>query len=277
MKLAGIVFSFNRPQYLRQVLERLSLQTDTDLDWVVMQDQTDNRHSRIRHGRPEDVAACLRQIEAADLPRMKLILNDQNRGMGWQKWRAMKYVFEQNDYDCCICFEDDLLVSSHYVRIMRVLLKQFGADRTVATVQASDRFNDRFSDEDLGVVIPAWRHYWGYGTWRDRWVQQHRPLYKQYMQLIKGCDYKQRPHTAIQALIKDKHSSHDGALDWCVKTNRQKKLTTRVSRATYIGEAGVHSTPQHFETSGYKGHLNQLISFAQDEDITEFRLEGDKK
>jgi len=269
MKIAAFVFSFNRPRYLGQVLDSLSAQTDRNITYVLMQDGGVNPHSGCQYSPPGQILQCLELYRNAELPRKERVVNDVNRGMAWQKRRAYKWAFDEHDFDACICFEDDLVVSTHYARLLRVLLEQFQNEPRVATVQLSDIFNDDVQDSEMDTVQAMWRHFWGYGTWRDRW-DLHRTQYERYFKLVKNHDYRRRPHGKIQELIQDKHSSHDGALDWCIKTNGQVKLAAKVSRATYIGEAGVHCTPAQFGASGYKGHLKQQIEFDTDWDRLHF-------
>lgn len=271
MKIAAFIFSCSRPAYLQRVLSSLENQTEMNVDHVLMQDGCRNRFSGAVYATPEQLNLCVKHFDQAELKNKFKIVNDINRGMAWQKRRAYKYAFEDEDYDACLCFEDDLVVSKYYVRLLRVLLHQFKDDPGVATVQLSDRFNDSVRPDTLNHIKPMWRHFWGYGTWKDRWVA-HKPNYDKYFALVRNKDYRGRPHGKIQKLLGNKHTSHDAALDWCIKMQGQVKLAGLVSRATYIGEAGVHQRPAQFEAQGYKSHLSQKIEFPEDASIDRFEV-----
>ena len=278
MRTAGLVFSFNRPEYLAQVLQSLQKQTDKNIDYILIQDGAVNRISRRKYANEHDVRQCVKMFTDADLPGSQTVVNSHNMGMAHQKLLGYSVAFKEYDYDTCIVFEDDLVVAPNYVRLMRVLLHQFGSDRKIATVQASDSkvtYDDynNLSYKELSLIEYSHRHFWGYGTWKDRWAM-HKPIYDTYYNLIKDRDYRLRPHGKIRKLTGIKQTSHDAALDWCIEKCEQKKVNTVIPRATYIGRTGLHCRPDLFKKSGYEDRLSFPIDFEEDKDIDKFIFEG---
>jgi len=274
MRTAALIFSFNRPEYLAPVLTSLKKQTDLNLDYVLVQDGAINMISRRKYANEHVIRQCISLFKEAELPGAQTVISSHNMGMAHQKLIGYSYAFKDHDYDACIVFEDDLVVAPHYVRLMRILLQQYGSDREVATVQASDNDDksinySNLTQKELTKVVKSSRHFWGYGTWKDRWLQ-HAPYYNKYYSLVRNRDYRQRPHDMIRKLTGIKQTSHDAALDWCIKECNQYKINTLVPRATYIGRKGLHCRPDLFIKSGYERMLDNKIDFEEDKDIDKF-------
>jgi len=281
MKLVAFIFSFNRPQYLSQVLDSLKSQTDQDVHYVLVQDGAVNKFSKATYAKFVHIHRCIELYEQASLPAVSCrdrIASLYNFGMAYQKLYAYTYAFKTYNYDACLCFEDDLVVSPHYVRLMRLMLEQFKDDQHIATVQACDHPAVKTQvlaakPEDLKKVKFDWRHFWGYATWKYRWLK-HEPFYMKYFSLVRNRDYRLRPHAQIRKLTGIKQSSHDAALDWCIKQCGQEKLVTVIPRGTYIGANGVHCRPDHFRKTGYGERLSYPIKFPYDALLENFECPG---
>lgn len=123
MRTAGVLFTFARYAYTAHTLLSLERQTE-QVDWYVYQDALVG-HPPKKFGYTKvdqwGVDAVAELVRSSTLPIQKFEQNDVNQGINYQVNKAFQ-LFES--YDAVCFFEDDMIVSPHYVR----LLKQFATE-----------------------------------------------------------------------------------------------------------------------------------------------------
>lgn len=277
-KTAICFISFNRPEYFAQCIAALLTQRNAPpVDWYLFQDGAVHE-SGFKVTTPDLIRKCVSIFEAAPLPGYKeLVLRPSNFGIARNQWEAFEYLFMTKGYEHIIVVEDDLVVSTDWLRLTHVLLDQFRDNKRIATVQASCTGG---WDGALGEKVRyntamciGKPHWWGTAIWKDRW-EIIRVTYKEYYDFVKKYVYHVRDHQAIRKWYRDVWrmnediTSQDRAKDWSCFKNGMTRAFTRVNRARYIGVHGVHANPGNFAAGGYaKMTINDM---PEDETLSRF-------
>jgi hypothetical protein len=275
--IAVAVFSFNRPDYLKQVISSLEKNADLEgLDFYMFQDGAINKFSKRVAAKEDDINKCVIEWVVSNLPNKTLIRNSDNLGIGITQYQAKVFLFDEMKYDEVIFFEDDLILSKHYLRIIRLMLKLYKNNTDIGAVTCHGigyRFKDRNEKEKrLSCLTYGNHNLWGWAMWKDRW-EKIKPIFGEYYSFIKDIDYKYRPHLEIASWYKQKNmstkaSSQDGAVYCAFFLNHYLVLNTRVNRGQYIGAKGEHMTPEIFESRDY--YRSIIDEFKEDETIMQF-------
>lgn len=245
MRLACVIFCFDRPQYLSQTLASIESQTIRGaFDWFFMVDGHIVGDDIVgdEKGRNE----VLKTIVESELPKEEVFIAQHNKGMGKQKLFAHE-LFEY--YDKVVFFEDDMILSRHYLEVLMHLYEKYGNHM----ITACDRNND-VDEEDFSVgrldAVGNWNtHFWGYLLDKTGHEAVYEPL-KDYCEIV-GDNYRNRPANAIRNKFGVTCTSHDGILEKFLKIEGIDRLTTKIPRARYIGEWGMHCTPGVFKKHGF--------------------------
>jgi hypothetical protein len=89
------------------------------------------------------------------------------------------------------------------------------------------------------------------------------PFLREYVDFLGDTPYRQRPSDARWPVTA---TSHDAILDYALRGLTAKKITLRVPRARYIGEHGLHATPEHFQRNGFSNKRQYV--FPEDAELT---------
>lgn len=249
------ILSFNRPDYLRQVLASLRPQVCEQDRILLFQDGGWNRWSGRQKGRAELIAQCVSIFRRA-IPWGDVAEAPENLGIALNYERAERYLFEDIQAEKALFLEDDLILSRNYLGVIGQLLDIAERDQRIAYVSAyGDFWASRRDQRRRAGDLIAMHENWGAALTRRAWLAE-RPFRKQYLELLGDCDYSRRNHKAIDAFYAARGwdkvvSSQDGAR-WisCVERN-QVRVTTFACHARYIGKRGEHSTPKLFKESKF--------------------------
>ncbi len=249
------VLSFNRPNYLRQVLTSLRAQTSRRDEIVLFQDGATNPHSGRVKASQEDIQACV-DLFTAIIPWGKVIAADQNLGIAMNYERAETYFFVDRLRPRALFLEDDLVLSPNYLAVIRDLLKIAEADRRISYVSAyGNMWASRDEQYRRRAELQHMHENWGSAMTRTAWLEE-RPFREQYLAMVKDRDYSQRDGAEIVAFYAQRGwtmsvTSQDGAR-WLASVELSKvRLTSFACHAHYIGEVGEHFTPEHFHACGF--------------------------
>jgi len=250
------VLSFNRPGYLSQVLESLAAQTALNGRPVhLFQDNAVNVYSGVRYARDEDIAANIDMFKAR-FPQGVVHLAPHNLGIALNFLRAEQFVFEELGREVAYFFEDDMILSPHYLVMM---------DRIYERVRAADRVGYFAAYGKLSTPVAVQRLkggrmmrltlHWAFGLTRQHW-RDLRIWLEPYYKLIEGHDYRQLPRSRI--------FQHYRSLGIPIRGTNQDTLkrigtyalgrvgiNTHACFAQYIGVDGVHFRREQFEHHGY--------------------------
>jgi hypothetical protein len=276
-RLPIAVTSFNRPQYLKRCLESLERQTDLeDVEFLLIQDGVRNPISHKDKCRPQDVQSCIDLFNQSKLPNKTVFASSENLGIALNHHKAYEHCFHKNEFQAMVLSEDDLVYNEDWLRVTKVLLRQFQDDQKIATVQASCLGGwildaDARVEHRLKTAIgkPNWL---GFGIWREKWLRM-KPFFEEYLALVRKFDYQRRDHTAIRKWwegkgIPETVTSQDRAKEWSAIMAGMCRIFTPANRAVYIGEVGIHGSPSNFKSAGYNRMVGTRIP--GDDTIEEF-------
>lgn len=250
-----MVLSFNRPHYLRPTLESLRDQAPSlDPDRVhLFQDGAVSLHSGVRYADDAAIEECIR-IFREIFPRGHLHLNAANLGTCENFLRAERVAFEALKAPVAYFFEDDLVLSPHYLAALD-LLRRALCGRRVGYFNACGSFASPLAEQaarhdqliDMG-------HLWGFGLKRSHWLAM-QPKLAPYYDLVIGRDYRSRPHPAIHAYFRTlglstEATSQDAAKALVTQSLGSWRASTFPCLAQYIGKHGIHFTAATFEWLG---------------------------
>jgi hypothetical protein len=259
---AVAIFSFNRPDYLQEVLASLEKNTALEgLDFYFFQDGIINQFSGRVAADEKDIRTCLKLWETTVLPNKHLVENAFNKGIGINQYEAKAFLFDEMKYEQVMFFEDDLVLSRNYVQSLRIMLNQFHAEKSAGIVMCHGGLPRAFSEFEklcyLRRIRPGNDHLWGWGTWRTRW-QKIKPDFLEYYKFIKDIDYRERNVRANEILsfyaengFEVKITSQDAAIYYALVKNNLVSMQTIVHRGRYIGARGEHMTPKRYAAKGY--------------------------
>ena len=257
-----VLVSFNRPHYLRQVLQGFAAQPGLAPERMhLFQDGAVNAYSGRMAAEQADVDACIALFRQY-FPAGRVHAAPANIGIGENFLRAERFVFEELEMECAYFFEDDLVLSPAYLMVM---------DRLYQAIKHEDRigyfaaYGDHAASLDRQRAAPAalitLGHHWGFGLKRSHW-RAMQPLLEPYYELIVRRDYKVRPTDAIKAVLQQNrlapaHSSQDNVKAFVTTCLGSARINTVACFGRYIGETGIHFTPKRFVEMGF--HATRLF------------------
>lgn len=253
-----LIMSFNRPDYLAKVLDSLRSQADTDLgerQVVLFQDGAVNPYSGRRHATDQDIEACIHLFQKS-LPRGTVMASPINLGVALNFDRAEKFAFDELKADAAIFLEDDMVLGPHYLTVLEKLLDTFYLDERVGYLAAYGAHLKSVEEQRANKHrLILLYHNWGFGLYRRQWLRM-RPRIDSYLEIIKTVDYVERDHQKIRSLFASwgygfPASSQDTAKTIVCCMDGVVKINTYLSYALYIGERGVHMSPDEFARQGY--------------------------
>ncbi|MBP0444525.1 hypothetical protein J8J14_06995 [Roseomonas sp. SSH11] len=252
------VMSFNRPDYLRQVLASLAAQQDARIEErqvFLFQDHWNNRRSGRVKADAKDIDASIATFREI-FPRGEVLAAEENLGVAENFLRAETLFFREMKADCAYFLEDDLVLAPRYLRIMDML--RTGAEGTPEigyfaayghlTASAADQLKHRRMLRRIG-------HLWGFGLFRRHW-EAMQPLMADYYEMVLGRDYKDRSTPDIRRRYRERDilvgvTSQDDVKKAVTYALGHVALNTHLVSGRYIGAVGLHMSQERFDQAGY--------------------------
>ena len=262
------VMSFNRPDYLRQVLQSLHAQRDAHLDEreiVLFQDGARNAASGVEHASESDIEDCVAAFRDI-FPGRPIERSDRNLGVALNFERAESHVFQRMTADAAVFLEDDLVLDPRYLRTLESLIALARADKRIGYVAAYGHhwvpLSEQRRQPERYVLL---EHNWGFALMRRQWLR-NKPYVDQYLRLVRDVDYRLRPRRDIHRLYHSWDMGCPGDSQDVTKTlacclTGAVKINTTTCLGRYIGEHGLHMNPAEFvrrkypQTEIYEGPL----------------------
>ncbi|HSC18711.1 MAG TPA: glycosyltransferase family A protein [Rhizomicrobium sp.] len=250
------ILSFNRPHYLSQVLDSLLAQTALgDRAVLLFQDNAVSPFTGKRFAQDEDIEACV-DLFREKFPTGTVVPAEHNLGIARNFLRAEERLFLDLDADAGYFFEDDMVLSPHYLTMMDQIYGFARKTERIAYFAAYGGLTRPLEEQKKRPrAVQRFTHNWGFGLMRRHW-KELREWLEPYYRLSEGRDYKDRRTEEIA-----RHYWKLGAPLISADQDVMKQLGTcelgRVSINTlavfakYIGAEGVHFDSSRFETKGF--------------------------
>ena len=234
MKIAGAIICFDKYDYTLQAVNSLEKSVEVEnVDWYVFQDGVTNPLTGISYTKEKKLDAVQSIFDTSTLRIMDFERSEWNGSIPQQKYKAHQ-VFEMDDYDTVFFFEDDLVVSKYYLRLLRIMARQF--PQHLGMVNREE--NSGQLDELVKCSIAR---LWGYYMTRQVY-DRIKDDYSKYYHVIKNIDYNNRrmfteedyDHKGLPTGTR----MHDITLTRLCRRVGITKYWPRVTRATYVGKFG---------------------------------------
>lgn len=296
--VAIAIVAWNRPYYFKKVMQTLALNTDIyKYPIFCFFDHCDN------------VELTEQQVESLyeSFPNAIVIKRPRNFGCGRNLIDARRQLFDNMGYDKVFIFEDDMLVSQNYVKLVLEMFRW--AESRYSNVASIQAWSECTWDEDkrhayLNAVEQTYVNLFGYCMSKKAWDTIREDLYT-YESLFLGGDYKYRPHKSIlkwfKLKLKNNYSQQggnlfplmdkvlaaknnymngpptgqDSATIHLLESRNWVRVCTTVNRGKYIGKKGIHMNEKLWERFGYDKIL--FKDYVDDRYIDNFVLEKDIK
>jgi hypothetical protein len=276
MNNAILLLGFNRVDYFGQTLAALQAnEAAHDCDLHVYLDGGEK-------ARQEEIVAL---VKASTFENVNYVLRESNWGIGRHLIDARRTLFDELNYDRVILLEDDMILAPSYIQTVLDLSQWSQKFCDVGTVMAyninSDSLQQQQSQQEQ--VIATNRHFWGYVLTRDVWQIIKPIVYDFEKKYLMNTSYAKRSHFRIRWMfmrswMSKKRQTRSGTRmvpDECLAAPFPKiprksptsqdaitalalwhhgfaRITTRVSRAQYIGVEGFSFSPEVYAQMGFE-------------------------
>lgn len=166
MKIATILFTYNRPAHTRKVLYALSQNDVKPQKLFIFQDgmkpETDQSEWEAVREIIKDVTWCETEIH----------ISDKNKGLANSIVQGIDYVFQT--CDAVIVIEDDCVPHPKYMSFMYDCLNRYRDEKKVYSVGGCPEPIDIDRVPGVDVYFCGRFSSLGWGTWKDRWEEYER-------------------------------------------------------------------------------------------------------
>ncbi len=253
------VIAFNRPAYLGQLLASLAAQQPAiDPRRVhLFQDGAVNRYSGIRRAEDAEIAASV-TLFREHFPRGHVHASPHNIGIAENILRSERLFFEELRAPVGYFFEDDLVLSPHYVAALDRMRRAFARFDRIVYFNANGAHRASLEQQRSNArTLMFMGGLTAFALKRSHWLRLQAFL-ADYYRLVIGCDYRMLPRAELRALFRSwgKSQTHpnvsqDAAKDFATHLMRRWRATCYPAFCRYIGEWGVHYTPARFAEFGF--------------------------
>lgn len=250
-----VIIAFNRPGYLEPVLRSLLAQTALGTREVFLfQDNAVNPCSGMRYADDETIAKSIDTFRRL-IPNGIVFTSPHNIGVLENYRRAEHFVFRELQSEAAYFFEDDLVLSPHYLAML---------DQMCAFALRSDAighfacYGQYLASLDLqhahATEVTRLKYHWGFGLTRRHWTALNEWLQPYYERM--QCDYRQRPDEEIRAYYVERGYP----LKWSGQDYVKKVGTCALGRLSLntfacfgknIGVFGLHTNPRFHRDQGF--------------------------
>ena len=273
-KLAVGIIAWNRPQYLKQLITSLEANDCSEVDFHFFQDGAVCKFTNNQLTEPGKIVESIEVFYKSKLPNKHFHIRNKNVSVAINQFEAMRFLYK--NYSQFIFLEDDVIVSPHFIVVMKKLLEQFEKDKRVACISSGLGLLCKKNKvkENLDKLVFKRGHFWAEGCWSEKWKIIEKE-YMAYYDIVKDKPYRKRDEGAIKNLfgnsgIKMISTSQDQGKDWAIIKTGMRRARLVVNRATGIGDWGIHSNPKKLKSSK-DGH-NKIYSFKEELKIGKFKL-----
>lgn len=253
-----VVMSFNRPDYLEQVLLSLAEQDAADLvgrGIYLFQDGAVSEITGRRFADDADIDQSVAVFEKI-FPFGVVFRSSGNLGVAKNFRRAEEFVFRKLGSECAYFFEDDMIVSHLYLQVLDSMAEQAISNPRIGYFAAyGDHHLSLAEQRSHESKLDRLGHHWAFGLTRRHWLRLDEWL-KPYYDLVMNVDYRDRPSPQILDMFRRRGipigvSSQDDTKKVGTYALGCVSLNTKIVYGRYIGERGLHMRADKFAERGY--------------------------
>lgn len=285
------MLGFNRIDYFTKVLTSLE------------QNKAAYEHDLFVYidGGPNAKQAEIKELIAnSKFSDVEIVCRVNNWGIGRHLIDARRRLFDELGYDRILLLEDDLVLGENYVETVFKISDWANEFEDIGTITAYNINNSAPEDQSKqgNHLIATNRHFWGYVIRKTVWDEIKHIIYEFEAKYLTNTSYTNRAHRRIRwffmakwinknRIIKSKNlvpgqcqtppfpripfqiaTSQDAITALALWHHGYHRVTTRVSRAEYIGVEGYSFSPEVYNAQGFNSQ--NLIDYTQIETPQEF-------
>jgi len=257
MKTACVLISFNRPEYLKQVLNSLKQQKDIEdqIEFYSFQDGPNEESDKSL------IEQNINLIKQSSIFKQTRIYN-VNLGVALMFDKVEKYLFEELNYKQVIFLEDDMVLSPYYLNTMLKMFDKYKGDNRIGMISAYGYLPSQQEKEGPSLqnqkqtnsLVPM-HHNWGFGLTYEFWKKRQVFVQEYLDKFIYGINYRDRDHSKIREWLRSKDyktlvTSQDGIKNCATVGLNAIRVSCFQNYATFIGENGLHCNSFVFKNLG---------------------------
>lgn len=165
MKIATLLFAYNRSYHTKQVLDALSLNTVLPTKLFIFHDGLKNEKHRKEHEKTAQI------INDVDFCPVEIYSSKENKGLANSIIDGVTAVLKE--YDAVIVLEDDCVPAPLLMHYMVECLTKYADDKRIGSISGyswPQENNIKRSD----IYFSGRFCSWGWATWKDRWAHYER-------------------------------------------------------------------------------------------------------
>ena len=200
MKVATILFTYNRIEHTKETLDALKQNTFIPEKLYVFQDGA-------REEPKEDWMTVNKLIHSIDWCDKEIIVSDVNKGLAKSIVDGVNYAFQDND--AVIVLEDDCVPHPIFMKFMLECLEKYKDEKSVFSINgSSDSWPSNIEDNGTDIYFAGRAGSWGWATWKDRWE-----LYEQDYLILKQIKKEERLAKQLHIWGQDLEAMLKGNID----------------------------------------------------------------
>jgi len=275
------VMTWDRPSTFSKCLATIAANDLTDVDVHVWQEGINCRVT----GEPRTDQCTIDDnrtiFEREQMPHKEWHVQPQHMGCAMQRLTMSDYLSDH--YDSFLITEDDVVVSSHLVPVVKNILAQFGNDPRVGTINPGQKLLcgtvEVSSNWDAVTLNDGRTTRMCIDAMTSAIWNQLSPNYTEYTRIISGVPYHHIGDGNVRRAVANWAASLgsdilevscDTALLRAVLLAGKQRMFAVVNRATNIGDWGLNCTPSVLAQLG-DGH-QPIYECDEEINITSFRI-----
>lgn len=157
-----VVFAYNRPAYLQQVLQAIQRQTVLPPQLCFYVDGPSSPATE----------ACLRQIQSLPFSMVAISARPTNYGCATNIMLGLEEVSSQ--FSQFVVLEDDTIPDPRWYESMLILLNHYREANNIGAVGGFPSLKkEALPDYQYDVILSPRFSCWGWGSWSDKWRELH--------------------------------------------------------------------------------------------------------
>ena len=164
MKIGIAVFAYNRSRHLRKVIEGLKKNIGVNKLYI-FHDGLKCEADRTEWEHTKEIIMNIAWCET------EVYTSDKNKGLADSIIEGINIVFEENE--AVIVLEDDCIPEPSFIQFMRQNLEKYCDNKNIYSVSGYSWPID-IDKKECDIYFCGRPCPWGWGTWKDRWIQYKR-------------------------------------------------------------------------------------------------------
>lgn len=165
MKIATVLFTYNRPWHTKQVIQGLSGNNILPEKLFIFQDGLNVDSKK------DEWIAVKEIIHNVDFCPVEVIESFTNKGLANSIVDGINYVLEE--FDAVIVLEDDCVPAPGFMAFMVQALEQYKERERVYSISGYS-WPIELEKDKYDAYFTGRESTWGWGTWKDRWLQYEK-------------------------------------------------------------------------------------------------------